>query len=498
MRRRRTAGGSVVALAGIAGLLAALAPGAAADPPPEGTSGTWAWIRSQMGTGTEVTSGSGIALDTDYPADWTGAITGTVTLDDIGSAVPSQDLRVELLVVTDRVYPVAVAEIGPGATFFFAWSSPGVKIIRLLDSRTGAVLAEHAPDTGLVRSFDVPSTHALVGRTYSYDQGLALLTALSLGDLATADRLARGLIALQTDGGAQDGGFITSAAALNPAAGTAEYRTGNHGVATYALLRYLRDGAPGSQARATAVDAAERAVAWLLAQRVTGGELDGLVRGGYGVYVGGVFQPTQPIPWASTEHNVDAWHALRLGAQVLADPGLDAAADALEDAILDRLWSAQENRFWQGRSPEGPDHGHALDVSSWGAIFLQAAGHPGLAQTALANLAWYASQADGASGYAPVPFPATPIVWVEGTAGVALAQLRVGDAGAAAGTMAAVAPLQHDDGAWPGATRDDNWLSMTAAPAVGGAAWMVLTAQAQAGHPSIWDEIDDNEHEGAP
>lgn len=494
--RRRRAGGSVVALLGIAGLLASLAPGAAADGPPSGTADTWAWIRGQLGTGTEVTSDSRITPDADYPADWTGAITGTVALDDLGSAVPPQDLRVELLVVTDRVYPLAVVEVGPGASFFFAWSSPGTKIVRLLDSRTGAVLAEHAPDTGLVRSFDVLGTHPLAGRTYSYDQGLALLTALSLGDLGTADRLARGLLALQTDGGAQDGGFITSAASLNPAAGAPEYRTGNHGVATYALLRYLRDGAPDAQTRATAVDGAERAVAWLLAQRVSGGELDGLVRGGHGLHVDGVFQPTQPIPWASTEHNVDAWHALRLGAQVLADPALNAAAAALEAAILDRLWSTQENRFWQGRSPEGPDHGHALDVSSWGAIFLQAAGHPAMAQTALANLAWYASQANGAAGYAPVPFPATPIVWVEGTAGVALAQLRVGDGATAAGTMAAIAPLQDGTGAWPGTTRDDEWLSMSAAPAVGGAAWMVLTAQALAGQPSIWDEIDDDEIEG--
>lgn len=474
-------------------LVAAMVRPAAADPGASRSSTpvaseTWDWVLGQLETGTPVTSTSTVEPDQAYPPEWTGPVSGSVTLAGLPTPPDLQELQVEALVVTDRAYSIAFTPVEADGTFTFPWSHPGSKVYRLVDPATGEVLAEQAPDHGLVRSYDVPDGHHLHGRSFSYDQALTLVTALSLGELAVADRLADGLLSLQTDGGPQDGGFVTSAAALHPAGAVAEYRTGNHALATYALLRYLRDGSPDPAARAQALEGAERALEWLLARQAVDGPLAGLVRGGYGWYATGGFDPSYELPWASTEHNVDAWHTFRLADEVLGHVGAADAAAVLHDAILERLWSSEEGRFWQGRSPDGPDPGHALDVSSWGALFLRAAGHQAQAAQAMANIGWYASTHAGASGFAPVPFPAEPIVWVEGTAGVALAQLRLGQD--AAPTLAALAPAATD-GIYPGATRGDEWLSMTSAPAVGGATWVLLVQQALAGHPSIWDETQE-------
>ncbi|GAB2624815.1 hypothetical protein [Pseudactinotalea suaedae] len=478
----------------MAGTMVAMATRPAAADPGDAASGapavseTWDWVLGQLATGTPVTSTSTVEPDQAYPPAWTGPVSGSVTLSGLPTPPALQDLQIEALVVTDRAYSIAVAPVEADGAFTFPWSHPGTKVFRLVDQATGDVLAEHAPSHGLVRSYDVPEGHHLHGRAFSYDQALTLVTALSLGELAVADRLAAGLLSLQTDGGPQDGGFVTSAAALYPEGAVPEYRTGNHALATYALLRYLRDGSPDAAARAQALDGAERGLDWLLARQAVDGPLAGLVRGGYGWYANGGFDPSYQLPWASTEHNVDAWHTLRLAEEVLGHAGAAGAVPVLHDAILERLWSSEEGRFWQGRSPDGPDPGHALDVSSWGAIFLQAAGHQAQAAQAMANIGWYASTHAGASGFAPVPFPAEPIVWVEGTAGVALAQLRLGQDPAP--TLAALAPAATD-GVYPGATRDDEWLSMTSAPAVGGATWVLLVRQAIAGLPSIWDLSDD-------
>lgn len=481
----RGAATATTVLALVGALMTAGTGTARADAPPP-SDATWRWLVGQLGTGTQPTTSSVITPAESYPASWTGPVSGRVELDGLPAGTDPSTLEVAAIVVTDTEYPIATTALQPDGGFSFPWSHPGTKLFRLLDPATGQVLAEHAPDLGLVRSYDVPVGHPMRGRTFSYDQALALVTALSFGEDALADRLAAGLLRLQTAGGPQDGGFITSAAALNPAGGPAEYRTGNHGVATYALLRYLRDGAPDTAARAAAVDGAQRAVSWLLAQQAVDGPLAGLVRGGHGAWGGGGFDPGAALPWASTEHNVDAWHTLGLAGEVLGRADALAARDVLEQAVMDRLWSSEEGRFWQGRSPEGPDQGHALDVSSWGAIFLAATGRQAQAEQALADLGWYASSADGGSGYAPVPFPSAPLVWTEGTSGVALAQLRVGRPADAAATMAALAPVATQ-GVYPGATRDDDWLSMTSLPAVGAATWVLLTEQALAGRPSIWD-----------
>lgn len=456
---------------------------------------SWEWIRSQLGTGTRVTTASTITPSEQYDVTWTGPVAGTFAMRGVsapvGGVVPGHydGLEVRAIVVTDTAYLIGTTPARADNTFAFADSRPGAKMFRLVDSASNGVLAEWAPTTGLVRSFDVPAGDPLSGRTFAYDQALALLTALSLGDAPTARVLATGLLRLQTTGGTHDGAFVASAAAVNPAAGLPEYRTGIHSIAAYAVLRYLAALPPNDASRASVVDAAGRAVGWLLARQVPSGMMAGLVTGGYGAYLpDGRFDPTVAIPWASTEHNLDAWHTLSLAQSVVGDAAAGATADLLGASIVGRLWDANARHFLQGWTPEGPDRAEALDVNSWGAIFLRAVGEPALAKSALDHTARFSSVAPPVTGYGPQPPHGDPLVWFEGSAGVALAQYRLRETSAATRTLAGLRAARIPNGAWPAATRADPAWGMTAAPAVAATAWMLLAAQAIAGVPAIWDE----------
>ncbi len=404
------------------------------------------------------------------------------------AAAVYEHLEVQLWVVTDAAYHVGTVAARVDGTFALPDSRPGAKVLRLVDGRSGAVLAEAAPDTGLVRSFAVPVGHPLHGRTYTYDQALALLTALSVGDEQTARRLGVGLLSLQLDAGAQRGGLVSSSATLAPGAAVEELRTGIHGVGTYALLRWLGELDAQDPLRPEVEAGATWAVAWLMDQQVHQGALAGLVTGGHGQHGPGGFDPGAGLTWASTEHNLDAWHALDLASTTLgagSATAAGAAADRLETAVMDLLWEPSTGGFLQGRSPEGPDATRALDVDSWGAIWLQATGRQSQAASALARTTDLASSHAGRTGYAP-HLVADPLVWTEGSAGVALAELRTGDPQGAGSTLAGLGPAAPD-GARPGATRDAPEVSMTTAPAVAAVTWVLLTEQALAGRPHIWD-----------
>lgn len=458
----------------------------------------WSWLRSQLGTGTVVTTDSQIEPDKSYPSGWTDQVAGRFVLAGLDTppvmeeaprgVADYRDLRVQALVVTDTTYLLDTVPARADGTFWFPWSRPGAKVFRLIDAGSDAVLAEFAPRTGLVRSFGVSTSHPLAGRTFAYDQALALLAADSLGHSGTAAEMADGLLRLQTDDGAQSGGFISNAAALNPEAGRPEYRTGIQSVATYALLRHLQSLPAGDSRRADLAAASESAVAWLLDQQVPDGPLQGLLTGGHGEFRYGDFDPGVEIGWASTEHNLDAWHALTLAGTVLGDPRAASAAKVLDDAIMARLWVQADGHFLQGRTPTGPDATEVLDVNSWGAIYLEATGRHAQALTCLEHKSWFASVAGPVSGYAPRPLgPTPPVVWLEGSAGVAVAQQATRDGPGAALTLGALRPAQLPSGAYPGATRDDPYLETTTLPAVAATAWVILGAQSVAGRRSIWD-----------
>ena len=480
-----------------------------------GVERAWSWMRSMLRTPTLIESTSTLTPQREYPADWTGPVGGTWRFGGlgarsgdaptgVGSPAVATYRRVELrqFVTTDRRYLIGTQPASIDGTFRFASSAPGTKTFQLVaidTAETGSVervLAEHAPETGLLRSMasgfgsgtgDDPERT----NSYSYDQALALQTALVMDDLPTARVLAAGLMSLQTTSGPQAGGFISSSRQSNPAAGEQIYRTGNTAVALYSLLSYLSRSAP-SDPRAPALrTAAERAADWLLRQQLTAGPMSQLLTGGSGG-IGTVpaGNGLQRLSFASTEHNVDAWQALTLAGRLLGCRRCADAADRLRGAILAVLWDSDATRFSQGMRPEGRDRVDPLDVNSWGSIFLDAVGRSQQATLSLGHTAAFEVRDGPTIGYLAFrPQPAmpdpVPSVWFEGSFGVALAQARHGDTVGYRTTMSGLRPAQRPDGSFPVATSADAAYELSTASAVAPTAWFILASRPN--HPnSLW------------
>ncbi len=386
---------------------------------------------------------------------------------------------------TDARHLVGVQPASADGSFRFAGSAPGTKTFQLVAIEpgesypAGRILAEHAPPTGLVRSLSAPAGNEDAQfLSYSYDQALALQSALVMDDLPTARIMVHGLIALQTPSGRQAGGLVTSAPQSNPAGGAPTYRTGNTAIALYSLLSYLHRTGESEPDAPAIRQAANQAADWLLRQQLSTGPMAGLLTGGWdqaGVEGGA------RLPFASTEHNLDAWHALSRAGEVLNCQRCTAAANTLRAAILAILWGSSGGGFLQGMQPDGPDRVEPLDVDSWGSIFLDAIGRPDLAATSLGRTAAFAVSDQSLSGYLafrPQPTMPNPVrsVWLEGSFGVALAQARHGGAGYS-DTMAGLVAAQRPDGSMPMASSVDVDRELSTASSVAATTWFILASR---------------------
>lgn len=194
---------------------------------------------------------------------------------------------------------------------------------------------------------------------------------------------------------------------------------------------------------------AERVAGFVLRQQVDKARGDdpndprrGLVTGGRGVWASDYsrFDAAKVMTWACTEHALDSYFLLRDLGRLTGKARYTGAAETLKQAMLRTLWCEKEGRFYAGIAADGTlDREHALDASSWGAIFLAAVGEEDKARRALAYVEkTYRTAACGAGGYKAYAGhysnhsmtdwgPDLKMVWSEGSLGVALARLRLGD-----------------------------------------------------------------------
>lgn len=382
-----------------------------------------------------------------------------------GRVVPG--VSVKIYTHTDTDHLLAGVPLAADGSF----SADGVRanggqlIARLTKTTNDRVLnstewAGGAPYQGLVRSFTIPFDDPAYGypagagrgngyrpeqRSWIYDDALAVFAFVAGGAADRADRALRQLTALQR----ADGSLVFS---YDVHRGTP-------------YDEYVRSGAlawVGSAALAyeeRTGDSSHRAFAgrigdYLLGQQVTtanaptGDPRLGSVRGGAGSYdADGDLQPGQ-IEWASTEHNIDAYFFLRDLGQRTGDARYSDAAAQVRQSLLTNHWNSAEGRFHQGVSTSGADTADAVDLASWGGLFLLAVGERGRAQQSLQYLERFrvagatmatssdpdaynqtytsAGPIDGYKpydrGYADPP----STVWAEGSIGAALLKLRMG------------------------------------------------------------------------
>lgn len=443
-------------------------------------------------------------VDPATPGEWMlGLLDAEASYAPYGTKWPDANyvgLEVQQYVVTDAVYYWSTTPAKTDGTFEFADSNTGKKLFRLVDTTTNPddILAEYVKQTGLIRSYKYSSGEAGYGtaledRSFVYDQAVAIFAAISTANDVQAKLLVDGLLELQTTSGAHDGGFVFAAPQLSPTYTDMLYRTGSHAIATDALLAYI-EHYPSDVDVATYKAAATNALAYMQTTYSSSGQTEGLYKGGFGLYSGDpqVFDANYTIQWASTEHNIDAWHALMRAARVLGTDDVDykGQATALNTAIYTRLFNVSEQRLNQGIDEDGPDTADPLDVNSWGAIQLYASGKVGAAKSALDRVGLFLNTKEGINGYAPFydagGYPgATPTVWFEGTFGVALAYYKTGHYDEYRNLLDNAATAQEANGSFRYATDADTMYEIGISESVASTAWYVI---ATAGRDTLWNE----------
>ena len=361
--------------------------------------------------------------------------------------------------------------------------------------------------------------------SYTYDDALGAISFVMTGETDAAsytlDALAR---LIRADGSLW---FTYSTAESWPDESdhdSAMVRAGAIGWVGYALAFYLAH-APACAAedagcrrqRAALRAAASRLANYLVSLQATDAEnpAHGLLRQGHGnirlAYhseKNDVLEDYEDVPARgfSTENNISSWFFLHALGNVTGDWRWREAADLIRTALLRVAWDDRLGQFDQGFTPGGQrDSVRALDCASWGALFLMAAGEKDKAQQALRNLdAYYASRDGEAAGYRPYfddpifpgfevgkfYFPENPrkqwrelpLVWSEGSLGVALAYLRTGQRDRARQVIDDLRPLQVASSGLRYASRSVPH-QMTDAPSVAGSAWLVFLAEALKGNP---------------
>jgi hypothetical protein len=343
-----------------------------------------------------------------------------------------------------------------------------------------------------------PST----GRVATYDSALVVLAMLRMGQRDRAARVLQGLAALQRD----DGGIPFSFTLPAPDAEHRYERAGAIAWIGYAAAEFL-DAERGGPARDVALSLAHRAAGYLLARQVTRADdpREGLVSGGTGTIryeldgdqVREVFSAGE-VSWTSVEHNIDTYFFLRALTRVTETRAYADAAARIGGALLARAWSSVHGQFVEGLDGGGPDETLALDCAAWGSVLLDAIGDASRADTAFAVADERYASADvrrGTRGHRPYArgplfaderlmhhfagalratrWETLEAVWPEGSAGVALAAWRAGNADRARAILDALEPLRSADGSLPTSTTAVPFLLDTQ-PSIAATAWVAL------------------------
>ena len=339
---------------------------------------------------------------------------------------------------------------------------------------------------GLTRSYIIPQTDPayapLSNRCYAYDQAVALIASLAyIGqDTVFSDLLAEWLIKAQDPTSKEWFFSFDATTGLSP---DPYYRTGAHAWACYALLLYAYLF-PSGQFHDAAKVAAQNGLNRLLMDKVTVGASE-LISGGRGVYENDVFF-NDTLDWVSTEHNIDCYFALQAGGVVLSEPSYLNESNSLKVAIIEELWNPEASRFYQGFNGT-LDQSDALDINTWGAMFLSAAGDTDKAALALVNAFAFKMTVGLVTGYVPyLPdrgYPNTsPSPWSEGTFQYELAARKFGvNEDLIINLNNGILPNRRPDYGWAYSQLPDTTTYVSDWESVAGTAWAII-----ANEPSLY------------
>jgi hypothetical protein len=380
---------------------------------------------------------------------------------------------------------------------------------------------------GLLVSYDISPDKYPGGyhRSATYDNALAAVAFTVSGDFVRAAFTLHAVSRLVRD----DGSLWFSYNTANDWPTEADHesalvRAGATSWAGYAFVFYLVHApqcAAGDRGcareRRRFLQTAELLASYLLSLQVNdpADPRNGLLRLGWGT-IDLAVDPNQhavielyhdvPAVGISAENNISAWLFLRELSDLTGDTRCRAAGERIAAALLRALWHERDGQFDMGFWPDGArNHGHALDCASWAALFFLAQGDTLHAQRALATVEeFYPVQSGAASGYRPYEDPPVfenpavnrfyypaeprrqwrdlPVVWSEGTLGVALAYARCGRPQLARELVNRLRPMQAPGSGLRYASLEIPF-QFTDAPSVAASAWLVLVAADLDGNP---------------
>ena len=209
----------------------------------------------------------------------------------------------------------------------------------------------------------------------------------------------------------------------------------------------------------------------------------------------------EKITWASIEHNLDAYFLLKNMEILTHDPRYKKAKDLLKEALLSKAWNEKEGQFNRGVRKEEIDSAMALDCASWGILFLLSIGEKEKARQAMNAMERYFIQDPirGVWGYRPYyagfiydemsinklfyphwpqkSWSDIPMVWSEGSLGVAMAYLKMGEKEKAKSILEEISKMQMPSGGFQYATQEIPF-QFSPSPSMAGTAWFAMVALA--------------------
>ncbi len=377
----------------------------------------------------------------------------------------------------------------------------------------------------LLLSYEIPQNASvykfLFGRSIIYDDALAVIAFTMKKDFKSASLVLQALKRLQR----KDGGIWFGYNVNNDWPSELDYsgstdRTGATAWVGYAAVFYLQQKMKEAPDTLTASKEAQgilrmsKSIADYLLTLQVRAENDlryGLITGGRNSVilkfenniVNEVFKEGS-IDWISTEHNIDSFYFLRDLGKITKEEKYIRASTEIKSGLL-KIWSEKDKQYYRGIKPKFIDTALALDCASWGAIFSISAEKIDYARESIEVIerlysSFYITPdkmiINGYKPYAikeiyeetdkqvtPFYFPDDKSgtwkeqngVWVEGSVGVAMAYLKIGERNKAKSILDQMILLQNERGGFAYFTKEIPHEFSTY-PSVASTAWFVIVA----------------------
>jgi len=308
---------------------------------------------------------------------------------------------------------------------------------------------------GLVRSYDTPGDNI----AWTYDQPLAIIAFLVLGDVDAACRCADAMLEMRTELVVEGEEYRVWTDGYNMC--TRKPESGNKGTGPNVWMGLALLHLHEATDNPVYLSAAEQVGRFVLAIRSSGGKTAGSVPGGYD-------ESNKPFSWSSTEHNADCVGFLAALAHFTGDETYRRAAVEIVEWLDREMWNAVGGHYYPGYKDNlaatKSDFPELLDSQTWTILAVFAAekwgGPAGETMQLLHNglpwidrhssdVFWRGKMLRGHSKVTIGP-AATRSLWTEGTAGYLLAASRIRHENPLRPMMAeSLRCLQREDGSVP-------------------------------------------------